>query len=155
MSRNHEGSRADASFDAPGSGDPGDALREAFVELRRAEERAAPPLPGLMSRASARGTRGQTRSRWLVPPWTAVRWAAPVAVLAAVALGLWFGREGGRPRPRTTAGEVPTLAHWVAPTDFLLDTPGVELLRSTPQIPAPLPLGLEPILTEPTKGEPR
>jgi hypothetical protein len=36
--------------------------------------------------------------------------------------------------PATSGIAAPSLAHWRAPTDFLLDTPGRELLYAIPQI---------------------
>ncbi len=43
-----------------------------------------------------------------------------------------------------------TLEVWKAPTDFLLRTPGGELLDSTPAVPEPVPdySSLEPVRTK-------
>lgn len=132
-----------------------ETLRAAFAELGGAEEAAAPPLRRLLARGPQGGTRTRGGGWWLVPPAAAARWAAALAVFTAAGLGLWLGHAGGRHRPETAGGEKGALSHWVAPTDFLLDTPGIELLRSTPEIPGPLPLDLESNATHATTGDPR
>ena len=48
------------------------------------------------------------------------------------------------------------VARWLrAPTDFLLDTPGIELLRTTPAIPGPLPVPLNISTADLPTGETR
>lgn len=62
------------------------------------------------------------------------RLAAAAAVVAAAGTGVWLARSSSdTPVPAVDGREV-TLASWQSPTDFLLDTPGVELLRTTPDI---------------------
>jgi hypothetical protein len=116
----------------------GDAvLRDAFAELRRQEETEAPAFAAVLERtrtgtsASVRGVRFGIHRLRTAPPLSAL---AAVAVLVTVALGFWWW-----PRPRRAANK-PALASWIAPTDFLLDTPAARL-RSTPD-PRGAALGL-------------
>ena len=127
----------------------GDALlRAAFAELQRHEEAEVPVLGDLLARtpagepASERGVHAA-----LLSLRTARRLgAAALAVCVAAGLGVWWSGAGDRDRSR----EVPALASWIAPTDFLLDTPSSELLRSTPTIPEALPATFNL-----SKGDPR
>jgi hypothetical protein len=107
----------------------GEGLRAVFAELRQVEEAGAPGLDRLL----ARGRAEDGMMRRAHP----LRLAGAVAVLLAAALGVWLGDAGGG-RSRSPGATAAALADWVAPTDFLLDTPGIELLRSTPEIPGPL-----------------
>ena len=84
-------------------------LRDAFGTLRQQEEASAPRFDR-MWRARA--------PRSLTP-----RLAFAAMVLITVAV-LVFRPE--KPQPSITA--------WKAPTDFLLQTPGRELLQSTPEL---------------------
>lgn len=135
------------------------ALREAFAELHRGEAAGAPVFAQLIARprpATTRSARALSRSvrqgdarhqrrlsmsrivvRRLVP-----RLAAAAAVVVAAATGVWLARSEGEPGAARFTRDVEPLATWVAPTDFLLDTPAVELLRTTPEIPGPLPSSL-------------
>jgi len=120
-------------------------LRAAFDELRQAEEGGAPTFAQLLVRVRRphlRRTSVERRARAapsglhrLVP-----RIAGAAAVVVAGSVGVWLGRFSDGARPDTAGAYVAvSLATWKAPTDFLLDTPGVELLRTTPEIPGPLP----------------
>jgi hypothetical protein len=100
------------------SSDSDDMLRRRFSVLRREEEQHAPEFARLWhGRADAR--RRQTR-------WFA---AASCALIALLAL-LWMHSAQRRPAERTVA----SITEWKAPTDFLLETPGRELLRTVPEI---------------------
>ncbi len=145
------------------------ALREAFGELGRGEAAGAPAFAQLMARPRPATTlgagaprrhqgegdaRAQRRSlastslvRGLVP-----RLAAAAAVVVAAATGVWLGIESERGAVRVTR-DVEPLATWVAPTDFLLDTPAAELLRTTPEIRGPLPLELAVTTADLPTGE--
>lgn len=88
--------------------------------------------------------------RTLPRPHTGLRAIAVSACLVVVASlsVLHMFRERTPPAPVLA---VPSLAQWRAPTDFLLDTPGRELLHSIPRIGEPLsdeftlrPTGQEP-----------
>lgn len=97
-----------------------------FAARQRRDEAAAPGFERLLHRpARARG------GRW--------SWAAAAALLLAlIAVGIvWRARSSTSP-PRTAALPAqPTLATWKAPTDFLLNVPGGELLNSTPKFSDP------------------
>lgn len=133
-----------------------DLLREAFAELRRGEAALAPPLERLLAPAPRRrGRAGRTGSRGA--PWAGLRpavrtWAGAAALFLAAGLGLWLGDAGSGRRP-VVGREEPALSSWVAPTNFLLDTPGIELLRSTPEIPGPLPSTLTASTTDLATGD--
>jgi len=95
-------------------------LRERFAALRREEEAGAPAIEGLVARARAR-TRGE-----------ALRIRRPVLVLATAAavllvIALLDLHKPPRPFP------VPSITEWRSPTDFLLQTPGREVLESLPR----------------------
>lgn len=91
------------------------ALRDRFAALRREDERQAPEFASLWpGRACA--PRGKTR--WLI--------AAACALIVAVSV-LWIRSAWRKPADVS-------LAEWKAPTDFLLETPGREMLRTVPEI---------------------
>jgi hypothetical protein len=94
-------------------------LRDAFAALREADAAQAPPFR--VPRAEGRAPRGHR-----LVPWLGGLLAA--AGLAAVLL----------PRARPLPGPAPTppaasLERWTAPTDFLLRTPGREILETVPR----------------------
>jgi hypothetical protein len=93
-------------------------LRERFAAMRRGEEAGAPPIDRLLARARSGG-----EARRLAGPGLAI--AAAAAVL--MALALLPRREPPPPSP------VPLLTEWRSPTDFLLQTPGREILDTLPR----------------------
>ncbi len=144
-------------------------LRERFASLRREEAGRTPRFEHVLQRArlryakarqesarqesgaqqgSAQGVRaGDHRGFRMWAPTAAV--AACVAAVVAVLMFQPSHRPG-------TRGQVPQLADWRAPTDFLVDTPASELMRTVPRIgePArdlarPLPLHLNLNLVDP------
>jgi hypothetical protein len=94
-------------------------LRERFATLRREEETQAPDFVVLTARRRRRPVR-----KFVIIA------ACVVAILAAALLL--------RPVPRKpeqgAGGNIASITKWKAPTDFLLETPGRELLRSVPTI---------------------
>jgi hypothetical protein len=100
----------------------GDAdLRAAFGAVRSEDAAGAPSFEAVLAR-SQRGTDRQLP--WLVPAVTGTVAAAAVAIAVIAA--------ARRPEPH-----VPTavsIEKWTAPTDFLLETPGRELLETMPVI---------------------
>lgn len=94
------------------------ALATAFAELRREEEAQTPPFAEVVRRGRTRsaGAIGLLRTRPL--------WLAAAVVLAI--LGVWLGLRAREPRHPA----VPSLAEWRSPTDFLLATPGRDLLAA-------------------------
>jgi len=95
-------------------------LAAAFAELRREEEGRTPPFAGIVRRGRARPPRaGLLPAR---PLWLAA--AVALAVLG-VGLGVWLEIPAREPRP---SAALPPLAEWRSPTEFLLATPGRDLL---------------------------
>jgi hypothetical protein len=92
-----------------------DDLRQRFAALREQDERDRPGFPQVRAGALARRKTGGRR----LP-------LAAVAAAALVLLALVLGREPEPPGP--------SLAEWRAPTDFLLDTPGREVLTLAPSL---------------------
>ena len=108
------------------NGSPDDDLRSAFAALER--DRSGPSFAELTDPRALDGTRRRHRRR---------RGALSLAVLAVAAIVALCARSGTGPDfDRFTAltgidlGEVT----WRAPSDFLLDVPGRDLLRTTPLI---------------------
>jgi hypothetical protein len=97
-------------------------LRARFAELRREEESQAPQFV-----FPSQGSTGQVR-RWS----TGKLIAGAVCVVTLVAAA-WLLRPAPH-RPDRTGQPVASLMEWRSPTDFLLETPGRELLRSVPSI---------------------
>lgn len=73
-------------------------------------------------------------------------WVGALAAVAVVLLaGLLLDQPPGPPRPVTS------LSEWQSPTDWLLETPGSEWLRSTPRV-GDFYFSLEPAETGSSKG---
>jgi hypothetical protein len=95
-------------------------LRDRFAALRREEEQGAPPFAAVRQAARAHRRRPASR-RWLL---------APVSVAAALCLLLvWLTERTGTPPPAPPGASL-ALADWRPPTDFLLQTPGREILAA-------------------------
>ncbi len=107
-------------------------LRELFAELRRREQQAVPSFERVWAAAQAR--RG---------PRPRLRFALAAAAIVALLL-LWLG---GTPVPAPEAP--PAVARWTSPTQFLLATPGRELLSTIPALGAPALPGLSAIEPSP------
>ncbi len=90
-----------------------DRLRDAFHELRRSEANLAPRFDRIW--------------RSTAPHILAPRFAFAAVFLIVIALSLF-------PLVRRTERMQPSITAWKAPTDFLLATPGRELLQSTPEL---------------------
>lgn len=101
--------------------DDDDALRQAFAELRGQDAAVTPAFADVVHRE---GAAPATRS--LAPLLGSV--LAGAALVASLVVGLLARRP--MPSPAAMAA---TLA-WTAPTDFLLRTPGIEVLDSVPRI---------------------
>ena len=100
------------------SGPDDDALRDRFAVLRREERESVPEFASLW-RSRVRAPRGKVR--WVVA-------AACVLIVLAAVLRPRSGKRGPEGVP------VASITEWRAPTDFLLETPGRELLRTVPEI---------------------
>jgi hypothetical protein len=100
-----------------------DDLRRRFQALAASDARSTPALSRTMRAARARAARASaaekaTRRRWITAGLLG-------AVATAAAAIIVVKRE---PPPLIDL----STAHWVAPTDFLLNTPGRSLLRTVP-----------------------
>ncbi len=134
-----DAARARDPVRAPGGQGPrhehdGDDDLRAWFDALRAEDRArAPAFDALLQNARAAGP----RRRWL-------RLAVPLAAAAGLA-ALLIARTPDSAdavfREAVVAWSTdPALGAWRSPTDFLLDVPGSDLLRTTPR----LRVGVEP-----------
>jgi hypothetical protein len=109
-------------------------LRAAFAGMRREDAAGAPAFEAVVTAAS-RGV-AKRRRPWLVPTLTGTVAAAALAVAVTAVLR--------RPEPRIPATR--TIEEWIAPTDFLLETPGRELLETVPEIGALPAIGADEAL---------
>jgi hypothetical protein len=95
-------------------------LRERFAQLRADERRGIPPF------------NLQARVRTHRPAWRPIAAAAVLLLVVIAAVTL-------RPRPTEFSASdraaVRSVAAWHPPTDFLMQTPGSEMLTTTPRIP--------------------
>lgn len=98
-----------------------DDLRQQFEELRAEEMRRVPPFTV---------PRPQPRARWKLQ-------LAAAALLLLVVLGVTLHVRQETAFSSADHAVAQSLSAWRAPTDVLLDTPGHELLSSSPAIPDP------------------
>jgi hypothetical protein len=96
-------------------------LRDRFAALRREDANHATPFETMLARARARRTGPPRR--------VVLGLVAIAAVLAAVGLAILLPRRHRDGAPIDLA-----TVHWQAPTDFLLELPGAELLRTVPEL---------------------
>jgi len=109
-------------------------LRESFDALRREDEGASPAFDPMWDRAARRDAR-----RFMLTLRQALWAAAGVGFLA----GATILYRAASPPPKTVNEEVArAFAEWRAPTDFLLRTPGREMLETVPRVGVDLPSGL-------------
>ena len=95
-------------------------VKQAFEALRQEDAAGTPPFAATIAAARARRTaRPRRRALGLA--------AAVILVVAVVVISLRRERDGVR-----LEIDLATV-RWQAPTDFLLNLPGDELLRSVPQ----------------------
>lgn len=98
-----------------------------FAAQRRHDLEAAPPFRRMWAAARARRR-----------PRPRVRFAVAAVALVILAL-LWLRPDTG---PAPESGTSASIAQWRSPTDFLLATPGRELLSTVPALGGPAILGL-------------
>ena len=95
-------------------------LRDRFAALRREDEQGTPPFAAVWNAARARRQRPASRG-----------WLLASAAIALCVLLVWLTwRTGTPPPPPTHLDTGPSLADWRPPTDFLLETPGREILAA-------------------------
>jgi hypothetical protein len=94
-------------------------LREVFAELRREDQAHAGEYRSFLNRARPRAN----------PTRISVWVAAGLAVMIAVAV-MSIPRSGSR----NIGSPGISITQWKSSTDFLLRTPGLELLRTVPRI---------------------
>jgi ferric-dicitrate binding protein FerR (iron transport regulator) len=97
-------------------------LKRAFEALRRDAASGTPPFGATVAAARARQTAAPRRRA------LGLAAVVVVAVVAVLAVATWRTRNGSR-----LEIDLATV-RWHAPTDFLLNLPGDELLRSVPQL---------------------
>ena len=95
-------------------------VKQVYEALRREDAAATPPFAATIAAARAR--------RMARPRRRALGLAAVIVVVAVVVVSLRRERDGVR-----LEIDLATV-RWQAPTDFLLNLPGDELLRSVPQL---------------------
>ena len=96
-------------------GEPDDVdLRQAFDALRHEDAKAAPAFEAVRARARP-------------PRLTPLGGLLAAASVAAAILGLVVRRPDPPP-------PMASMEQWTAPTDFLLETPGREILQTVPRI---------------------
>lgn len=102
-------------------------IRQWFHELKRGDEKLAPSF--VCDWEAARSHVGD-RSQFF--PFSAAAVAVMLVFLAAFS---WIlVRQSARPESPINSWNSTSILHWQAPTDFLLQTPGNQLLRTAPQI---------------------
>lgn len=99
-----------------------DDLRRRFAELRLEEEKRASEFVLPAPNWAGHGRR-----------WSARKLVAGAVCLVAITTAVWLRLVSHRPA-REPGTAVASLTEWRSPTDFLLETPGQELLRTVPAI---------------------
>ena len=97
-------------------------LRARFAALRQEDEARRPDFSVFW------GPAGRPRPRW------GGRLAAVAVVLVTMMTAILFLRSPRREPAPHVPKPVTSIIEWKAPTDFLLETPGRELLETVPQI---------------------
>jgi hypothetical protein len=98
-------------------------LRDRFSELRKEEEAQAPEFARLLK------ARAEQVRRWS-PAYVA---ATALSLAITIAAALWLVHGPWRTRQGMQA-PVASITAWKSPTDFLLETPGSEMLRNMPEL---------------------
>jgi len=96
-------------------------LRDRFQQLRREDMAGVTPFHAALAAAAAR--------RPASPRPPALRLAAAAAVIAALAVAVVVATRGRHGMAIDLAR-----APWEVPSDFLLQVPGAELLRTVPEL---------------------
>jgi len=107
------------------------ALHEAFDTLRTHDELRAPSFDGIVRRS--------------VPPLRHRRLIGLAVSALSLFLAMVAFEVGHRRVPGDHKGGTQFILAWRAPTDFLLDTPGSQLMRDVPEIHNPDPMRRPPL----------
>lgn len=104
-----------------------DDLRAAFERIREADARGAPSFRELVE---AGNRRRPVRIRW------AFYLPVAAAISAAIALAIVLRPPAGTPPVDVQRAEIGVAVSgwWEAPTDFLMATPGSEIVSGTPAL---------------------
>jgi hypothetical protein len=102
-------------------------LRSIFQEIRAEDARTAPSLRNVLR---AGDVRSLAKARWLRP----LRLAAAVGAVGAVALVLLVPGRSRQPAEPGPGSGLETSGMWRAPSDFLLSTPGTEVVSDLPSL---------------------
>ena len=104
-------------------------LRELFHELKQEDERFAPSFARDWEAALSR--LGKARSpRRLVRVAT----AAMMLILLIGSVAVFFSHPSRKPALTETPGSTIFLSQWRSPTNFLLQSPGEQLLKTVPHL---------------------
>jgi len=120
-------------------------LRDRFAALRREEEVHTPGFHALASPPALARANPRRKGRLIAAACLAASLAAVLLLRSPVF---------ERPKSRTAAPAV-SVTEWTAPTEFLLNTPGGEMLRSVPAFGAGLDYGNAPRLAQKRRGQPK
>ena len=112
------------------------ARREQLDALLPLAARAPEPSPGFHARVmhAAESAGRPVRSLW--PAWGLVIAAILLVLFSGGSALQWFSK---RTSPEAELATATRLAHWRAPSDALLNTPGKEILNSMPRLGEPYP----------------
>jgi hypothetical protein len=123
-------------------------IASALEQLRKADESSAPPFHVTLTRARD----GRVSRRALIGPVL----AAATLLLVVVGLAVFQSNhpQASRPPVPAPSSAKASLESWQSPTDFLLETPGSELWRDTPQLTEPVPANLPTDSPSSKKGVP-
>jgi hypothetical protein len=105
-----------------------ETLRGQFAALRREDEQSVPGFAGLWRVRPGRVRPGRVRPR-SSRRWDC--WLAAAACVVVILAGLLWLRSV---QPGSNVERTVSITEWKAPTDFLLETPGRELLRTVPRL---------------------
>jgi anti-sigma factor RsiW len=108
------------------------ARRERMDALLPQVAGTAEPSIGFRARVLAAAETASGRNR--LQRWRAWALLGATAAVAALAIGLTLQHKAALNVPRGELIAAEKLAEWRAPSDALLDTPGQEILRSTPRL---------------------
>lgn len=103
-----------------------ETIKAWFRDLRSSEARSIPPFAEVWEAAAGHALRPRSRA-------VLSRLAVAVAMLVLLAAPAIWWRNRHAEAKRSQVAAVP-IANWKSPTAFLIDTPGREMLRTTPRI---------------------